>query len=62
MSLVKVIKKEQSEATALRAEVESAEEPNKWAKEVRSWVGEFRNNRRVENLPAFDSLFKDTGA
>jgi len=59
---VKLIKKEKHETPEVEAEVEPVAQPHKWAKEVRSWVGEFKNNQRSETLPAFDSLFKDADA
>jgi hypothetical protein len=55
---VKIIKKEKREAPEVRAEVESAVDPNRWSTAVRSWVSDFQQNRRDESLPAFDSLFK----
>jgi hypothetical protein len=57
--LVKLVKNAERKESATDAEAEPAEDPNKWNKEVRSWVTELRQDRRVESLPAFDSLFKD---
>lgn len=57
--VVKLIKKPERKEPESEAEVESPEDPNKWSTEVRSWVAELRQDRRVESLPAFDSLFKD---
>lgn len=55
---VKLIKNAERKEPEVEAEAES-EDPNKWSTEVRSWVTELREDRRVESLPAFDSLFKD---
>jgi hypothetical protein len=57
-SPVKLIKKEKREAPEVQAEVEFADDPNRWSTAVRSWVSEFQQHRRDESLPAFDSLFK----
>lgn len=57
--IVKLIKNAERKEPESQAEVEPAEDPNKWSTEVRSWVAELRQDRRVESLPAFDSLFKD---
>jgi len=56
---VKLIKNGDRKDPEIQAEVESAADPNKWSTEIRSWVDEFKQNRRVESLPAFESLFKD---
>ena len=55
---VKLIKNAERKEPEDEAEVES-EDPNKWSTEVRSWVAELRQDRHVESLPAFESLFKD---
>jgi hypothetical protein len=55
---VKLIKQAENKDPEARAEVESATGPKKWSTEVRSWVVELRQDRRVESLPAFNSLFK----
>ena len=60
MRTVKVIKSEEREDTVIQSESESTDNPDRWSTEVRSWVVEFKQNRRVESLPAFESLFKDT--
>ena len=57
--LIKVIKNEERKEPEIPAEVESAANSNKWSKEVRSWVVETQQNRHVESLQAFESLFKD---
>lgn len=55
---VKLIKNEASKEAQIPAE-ESAPDSDKWTKEIRSWVVETQQNRNVESLQAFDSLFKD---
>jgi hypothetical protein len=57
--LVKLIKNEERKEPEIKAEVASAADSNKWSKEVRSWVVETQQNRHVESLQAFESLFKD---
>jgi len=56
---VKLIKNEERKEPEAQAEVELAADPNKWSTEIRSWVVEFQQQRTVESLPAFESLFKD---
>lgn len=56
---VKLIKNGESKDPEIQAEVESDADPNRWSTEVRVWVVEFQQHRRVESLPAFESLFKD---
>jgi hypothetical protein len=56
---VKLIKNGKLKELDSQIEVELAADPNKWSTEVRSWVAELRQDRRVESLPAFDSLFKE---
>ena len=56
---VKLIKNVEGKEPESEVEAESPADPNKWSTEVRSWVAELRQDRRVESLPAFDSLFKD---
>jgi hypothetical protein len=56
---VRLVKKEEPKDPEIQAKVESAAGPNRWSTAVRSWVGEFQQNRRGESRPAFDSLFKD---
>ena len=56
---VKLIKKPEPKEPEDQAEVDSPEDPNKWSTEIRSWVTELRQDRRVESLPAFESLFKE---
>ena len=55
----KLIKKEKLKDRAIRVEVDSAPNPNRWSKAVRVWVSDFQRDRRVEILQNFDSLFKD---
>ena len=56
---VKLIKNAEGKEAESQPENESPADPNKWSTEVRSWVAELRQDRRVESLPAFESLFKD---
>jgi hypothetical protein len=56
---VKLIKNGERKDPEIQTEVESAADPNKWSTEIRAWVVEFQQNRQVELLPAFESLFKD---
>jgi hypothetical protein len=56
---VKLIKNGERKGPEIQAAVESAVDPNRWSKSVRSWVVEFQERDRGESLPAFDSLFKD---
>ena len=56
---VKLIKNGKHKDPEVQPAVESAVDPNRWSKSVRSWVVEFQERDRGESLPAFDSLFKD---
>ena len=56
---VKLVKNVERKEPEIQVDVEPPADPNKWSTEVRSWVAELRQDRRVESLPAFDSLFKD---
>jgi hypothetical protein len=56
---VKVVKNAERIEPEIQTEASASEDPGKWSTEVRSWVAELRQDRRVEPLPAFDSLFKD---
>ena len=56
---IKLIKNEDRKESEPEGEVEPPEDPNKWSKEVRSWVVESQQNRQVESLQAFESLFKE---
>ena len=56
---IKLIKKGEPKASEIQAEVEPADDANTWSKAVRSWIVEVQQDRHVESLPAFDSLFKD---
>lgn len=56
---VKLIKNAERKEPESEDEVEATSDPNKWSTEVRSWVAELRQDRTVESLPAFESLFKD---
>ncbi len=57
--IVKLVKNAERQEPGTEAEVEPTEDPNKWTTEVRSWVKELRQDRYVESLPPFNSLFKD---
>jgi hypothetical protein len=56
---VKLVKNAEGKEIESQPEVETPADPNKWSTEVRSWVTALRQDRRVESLPAFESLFKD---
>ncbi|MCM3870481.1 MAG: hypothetical protein ND895_07310 [Pyrinomonadaceae bacterium] len=56
---VKLIKNAEGKEPENQVDAEPPADPNKWSTEVRSWVAELRQDRRVESLPAFESLFKD---
>lgn len=56
---IRLIKKEQRRGPETQTGLGSATGPNKWSGSVRSWVIEFKQHRRSELLPSFDSLFKD---
>ena len=56
---IKLIKNEERKESEPEVEVEPAEDPKKWSTEVRSWVVESKQNRQVESLQAFESLFKE---
>ena len=56
---IRLIKKEQRRGPETKTGLGSAAGPNKWSGAVRSWVSEFKQHRRGELLPSFDSLFKD---
>jgi hypothetical protein len=56
---VKLIKNGERKEPEIEAEVDPATEPKIWSTEVRSWIVESQQNRHVESLQAFESLFKD---
>jgi hypothetical protein len=56
---IKVVKNAERTEPEIQTEADVSQDPGKWSTEVRSWVAERRQDRRVESLPAFDSLFKD---
>lgn len=58
-SLPKLIKKVQPGDPETTVSAEPAADPKRLATEVRSWVGEFKKDRRSKTLPGFDSLFDD---
>jgi hypothetical protein len=55
---VKLIKKDKP--LEPRAKIQFAMNPNKWSREVKTWISEFQKHRRVEPLPAFDRLFNSS--
>jgi len=57
---IRLIKRETREAPQLQVKIGSTSDPNRWSTAVRSWVSEFQQQR--DELPAFDSLFKDAPA
>ncbi len=56
---VKIIKEQKRSVPEVTSKDDSAEDPKGWSTAVGSWVVEFKQQRRVELLPGFDSLFKD---
>lgn len=56
---VKLIKNGERKEPEIEADVEPATNPKIWSTEVRSWIIETQQNRQVESLQAFDSLFKE---
>lgn len=56
---VKIIKEQERNAPEITPKDDSAPDPNRWSTAVGSWVVEFQQQRRLESLPGFDSLFKD---
>lgn len=57
---VKLIKKEDRTGEASPVEPEALVDPREWSTAVKSWVREFKQDRRDESLEAFDSLFEDS--
>jgi hypothetical protein len=57
---VKIIKEQERNAPEPHPEDDSAPDPNRWSAAVGSWVEEFQQQRHIELLPGFDSLFKDS--
>jgi hypothetical protein len=57
-SSVKLVKKAKPKNPAIQTEVEVVDNPNRWSRAVQSWISEFRQDRRAETMPAFNSLFK----
>jgi len=59
---IKVIKKEDRNPPAPPpVEGESSPDPKEWSTAVKSWVKEFKEDRRDESAAAFDNLFNDPG-
>ena len=56
---VKLIKKEDRNGPQLPVEPEASVDPREWSTAVKSWVKDFKQDRRNESLEAFDSLFDD---
>ena len=56
---VKLIKNGERKEPEIPADVDPSTEPKIWSTEVRSWIVESKQNRQVESLQAFDSLFKE---
>lgn len=56
---VKLIKNGERKEPEVQADVDPATDPKIWSTEVRSWIIETQQNRQVESLQAFDSLFKE---
>jgi len=56
MQIVKLIKKDKP--LEPRAKIEFSTPPNRWSREVKIWITEFKKHRRGESLPAFDRLFR----
>ena len=56
---VKIIKEQERNAPEAIPKDDSTPDPNRWSAAVGSWVEEFQQQRHIELLPEFDSLFKD---
>ena len=56
---IKIIKEQERNVPEVTPTDDPAEDPKGWSTAVGSWVVEFKQQRRVESLPGFDSLFKD---
>jgi hypothetical protein len=56
---VKIIKEQERRVPEITSKDNSAEDPKGWSTAVGSWVVEFKQQRHIELLPGFDSLFKD---
>lgn len=57
---VKIIKEQERNVPDVRPTDDSAEGPQGWSRAVGTWVMEFKQQRHLELLPGFDSLFKDS--
>jgi len=58
MQAVKLIKRDKP--LEPRTKIQFAMNPNKWSREVKTWISEFQKHRRGEPLPAFDRLFNSS--
>ena len=56
---VKIIKEQERKVPEITQTDDSAPDPDRWSTAVSSWVVEFKQQRHIELLPGFDSLFKD---
>ena len=56
---VRIIKEQERSVPEVRSTADSADDPKGWSKAVGTWVVEFKQQRHIELLPGFDSLFKD---
>ena len=59
MQAIKLIKNAERKVPETRSKIKAATGRDRLSQGVRSWVVEFKKNRRGESLIAFDSLFKD---
>ena len=57
---VKIIKEQERKVPEITQTDDSAADPDRWSTAVSSWVMEFKQQRHIELLPGFDSLFKDS--
>jgi hypothetical protein len=55
MQAVKLIKKDKPLEPP--AKIEFSTHPNRWSREVKMWITEFKKHRG-ESLPTFDRLFR----
>lgn len=56
---VKLIKKDDRNAPEAPVMPEASPDPREWSTAVKSWVAEFKQDRRDESQGAFESLFDD---
>jgi len=57
---VKLIKKEDRNGPVAADQGDASDDPKEWSTAVKSWVKEFKKDRRDGSLEAFDSLFSDS--